>query len=437
MVLDEIFFLEKNDTERSTKLRRCFPRFENYSALLEDTSHKEFVKCAKKRLRKALIDETYIQESEADIGWLRHDQLTLGSRLGKGSLCEVYEVKMIQIPDISQSCGGDPTGIPSEQRVHCSNDFVVKVLRPEIAMKPSMLVACAADLIKEGAIMASLKHENVLSVHAWTPQGLEGYLTGRPDGFFLVLDRLKYTLHDRIEQWREESRKLIFAFKQHGERKVALLQKRLDSLLQLGSAVTYLHSQGVLHRDLKPDNIGFDQNGVLKVYDFDVSRIMPQSSNPDETFELTKHVGSARYMSPECLRGVKYNLKADVYSFGLLCHEVISLDKPYEEIPQEFHVYNICMEGHRPWIPQTWTNGMRALLKSCWSDNIASRPTMEEARMRLEQEIPLTVAKKRAKYSRKTSWFSFSAKGKNEENMAAHVVLCGNDEKMTTFGDSS
>ena len=55
------------------------------------------------------------------------------------------------------------------------------------------------------------------------------------------------------------------------------LDERVDVALQLADAVTYLHSQGILHRDLKPDNIGFDAHGTLKVFDFDVSRRVPSS----------------------------------------------------------------------------------------------------------------------------------------------------------------
>ena len=81
------------------------------------------------------------------------------------------------------------------------------------------------------------------------------------------------------------------------------------------------------------DNIGFEDpsgltssasTGVLKVFDFDVARILPEEDVSKSTlplFQLTKRVGSPRYMSPECARGDAYNEKADVYSFGIVLWE--------------------------------------------------------------------------------------------------------------------
>jgi serine/threonine protein kinase len=391
MVLSNDVFLEKSESMRTTKFIGNFPGHEDYSILPDDVARK-VVKYANKRLKKALIDESYIEKCETNVGWLRHTQLCLGSCVGTGSFSSVYEVTSITSPD---------------RRIHRTNDVVVKVLRPEITARPDVLAACAADLVKEGALMSSLNHENIMSVRAWTPTGLSGFRSGRADAFFLVLDRLKDTLSERLKQWSHESRKLKYAFKQRCQRKTAFLQERLDVLLKLGGAVKYLHSKGILHRDLKPDNIGFDQKGVLKVYDFDVSRIMPESSRPDETFALTKKVGSFRYMSPECAKGEEYNLKADVYSFGLLCHEVISLGKPYEDILPEEHHEMVFYQEHRPWIPASWTQGISSLIRCCWSENIVSRPTIDDAHSILEQEIPLMIAKKEVKYSK--SWFSSGA----------------------------
>merc|ERR1712176_1011532 len=59
--------------------------------------------------------------------------------------------------------------------------------------------------------------------------------------------------------------------------KTELLAERLDVAQQLADAIAYLHSENVLHRDLKPDNIGFDIHGDLKVFDFDIARVCPTS----------------------------------------------------------------------------------------------------------------------------------------------------------------
>jgi serine/threonine protein kinase len=281
-----------------------------------------------------------------------------------------------------------------------------------------MLAACAADLVKEGIIMAALNHRNILSVRAWQSNGIAGYSNGRHDAFFLVLDRLEGTLSDRLQLWKKQQKKISMSLTQRSSKKTELLKERLDVLLQLSDAVKYLHSQGILHRDLKPDNIGFDRDGVLKVFDFDVSRIVPESSVPDETFLLTKRVGSPRYMSPECARGEEYNLKADVYTFGLLCHELISLEKPYDELPSGFHDELVFQEGVRPCVPTSWPWEIQTLLRRSWSDKIAVRPCMEEAHRILQREIPLYIAKQESQSTNKSWAFLF------RNNRTAPVSIC-------------
>merc|ERR1711981_1339117 len=89
--------------------------------------------------------------------------------------------------------------------------------------------------------------------------------------------------------------------------RVELLDERIDVALQLADAIKYLHEQNVIHRDLKPDNIGFDaRSGALKVFDFDIARRVPatraQAENNEEEdddallYRMTRAVGSPRYM---------------------------------------------------------------------------------------------------------------------------------------------
>jgi serine/threonine protein kinase len=83
------------------------------------------------------------------------------------------------------------------------------------------------------------------------------------------------------------------------------LRERSEVLLDLAENIAYFQSQTILHRDLKPCNIGFDHDGVLKLFDFDVSRLVPFCNNPNkEVFWLTQRVRSPRYMSPEVAQGI-------------------------------------------------------------------------------------------------------------------------------------
>jgi serine/threonine protein kinase len=348
----------------------------NTCFLTEDISRR-LVRSATIRLEKSAVMDFVGQNLQVD--GMVHSQLELGERLGQGSFSSVYEIKSLR---------------SKGQKKYDADKLVVKVLRSKLTANPPMLAACAADLVKEGMIMAALNHRNILSVRAWQIDGIAGYSNGRHDAFFLVLDRLEETLSDRLQLCKKQQKKISRSLTHRSSKRNQLLKERLDVLLQLSDAIKYIHSRGILHRDLKPDNIGFDRDGVLKVFDFDVSCVVPESSVPDETFLLSKRVGSPRYISPECARGEQYNLKADVYTFGLLCHELISLEKPYDEILSGFHDELVFHKGVRPYVPTSWPKEIQTLLHRSWSEKVAIRPTMEEAHRILEREIPLYCASK-------------------------------------------
>jgi serine/threonine protein kinase len=348
-----------------------------HSPVIEKEMSKRIVRCANKRIEKSGIID--FCGSSTKIGFLQHSQIDLGDCLGLGSFSSVYEIKSIDSTE-----------------KYDSKKLVVKVLRAKLSAKPPMLAACAADLVKEGMIMATLDHHNVLHAQAWAPTGVPAYINGRHDAFFLVLDRLEETLSDRFSRWIKQSKKINYSWTHRSCKKTSLLKERLDVMIQISAAVKYLHSKNLLHRDLKPDNIGFDRDDVLKVFDFDVARIVPESVVPDECFSLTKRVGSPRYMSPECFRGETYNLKADVYAFGLLAHELISLEKPYNDLPSGRHNELVFFEGVRPCVPTSWPKEIRSLLQRCWSDDVSVRPTMDAAHTILEKELPLMIAPKQA-----------------------------------------
>lgn len=385
-------FLDKTEGLRSSTFIGSFPGVEATSLLSEEMAEK-VVRHAFSRLEKASVTDESIREQEQKVGWLRHSQISLGECLGKGSFSSVYEIKTIKSP---------------KKRIYQGKDLVVKFVREDVIEKPAVLSACAADLFKEGMILSSLCHENVISVKAWTPTGMSGFCSGRADSFFLVLDRLKETLSVRLDHWKQTQSTLKYAISSRMKRKVSFLAERLEVIRSLGEAVKYIQSKGILHRDLKPDNIGFDHNDVLKLYDFDVSRRMPEVFTPDETFAFTKKVGSYRYMSPECAKGEPYNLKSDVYSFSLICHEIISLKKPFEEIRSDLHFEMVFYYGSRPSLPKSWSVPMCSLLQCCWCEDITVRPVMSEVQRRLEAAIPVFLDDKKSQYSR--SWiFSSSA----------------------------
>lgn len=104
------------------------------------------------------------------------------------------------------------------------------------------------------------------------------------------------------------------------------LSLALDYLAQIVAALDAIHSAGVLHRDLKPANVMLRDDGTLALIDFGVARLM------DSATELTGHgeiFGTPYYMSPEQGVGAPVDERADLYSLGVLLHEMLTGRKPY------------------------------------------------------------------------------------------------------------
>lgn len=101
---------------------------------------------------------------------------------------------------------------------------------------------------------------------------------------------------------------------------------RLRKLLEVCDAVHHGHLQGVVHRDLKPQNVLIDERGRVKVIDFGIARSMAKD------LELTDQgivLGTLHYMSPEQLRGGKIDLRTDIYALGVVAFELIAGRRPF------------------------------------------------------------------------------------------------------------
>ena len=101
----------------------------------------------------------------------------------------------------------------------------------------------------------------------------------------------------------------------------------LDILWDVAAALQYAHEQGVIHRDLKPDNILIERPCVCKVSDFGLAKHLDLGMSLTKTGET---VGTPRYMAPEQFRGEKADFTTDIYAYGLLAFELASGRRPFE-----------------------------------------------------------------------------------------------------------
>jgi serine/threonine protein kinase len=377
---------------------------ERATPLLNDDQARRVRRTAEKILKESLSHELYRSTEGTNVTGLRHTQIELGDCLGKGSFSEVYAIKAFH-------------KLTPGQKLN-PQKYVVKLLQSKYVRKPQELAKRAADLAKDGLILASLDHKNLLKVKGWTPTMLTAFESaGRHDSFFLVLEKLQITLDKRIEHWKQKSRNLHFTLLQRGSKKTSFWIERIEVALHLADAIQYFHDRRIIHRDLKPENVGFDSSEVLKLYDFDVARVMPEISliNPDATFQFTRNVGSARYMSPECGLGHEYNRKADVYSFSLLLYELLSLEKPYQNIKSYDHEHAVFQIGARPIIPEEWPSSIRDLLEAGWSQEAKSRPDMQSVYGILLSQAAMAESKS-SESARNKNW-GWSLMGKDPSSV--------------------
>ena len=104
------------------------------------------------------------------------------------------------------------------------------------------------------------------------------------------------------------------------------LRERISVLLQIARGVAHAHSQGVLHRDIKPRNVRVLPDGSVKLMDFGFAKLL------DRDLNLTTKgvaIGTLGYVSPEQFRGEQVDARADVFSFGVLAYELLTGTRPF------------------------------------------------------------------------------------------------------------
>ena len=175
----------------------------------------------------------------------------------------------------------------------------LKTLHHEYAEVPSF----RRRFRQEARAMASLDHQNIVKVYDISQDGEVPFIVveciaGRDVGDLLANRR--------------------------GGRLNEQFTKRMAEQLLL--ALSYAHRRGIIHRDIKPSNILLTQEGSVKVADFGIARIIEEDDAGGAPGEI---VGSARYMSPEQLRGEDATPRSDIYSVGVLLYHCLTGRPPF------------------------------------------------------------------------------------------------------------
>lgn len=317
------------------------------------------------------------------------NDMKIGDLIGYGAFSKVQEVKMVGNCSCYPECSSGSRGCVR------GTHYAVKLLKTSVKRRKDTFEAAAIDLVNESKLLTHLDHKNIIRLHGISDGCLsEAYLD--KNGYFLVLERLDDTLEDMLKRLRIEDRQLkdtsfikrLSCIHRRGpfltdiqkSQRAARLQ---DIALPVASAMQYLHEKQIIYRDLKPSNIGFDANGTPKLFDFGLAREIVENCR-----RMTPSCGSLRYMSPENARSSNYSFPADVYSFGVLLWEVMTLEKPFMEItPSVFHDL-VVKSAFRPRVDgRVGSKSLQSLIRRCWDPSPELRPTFVEVMEILQSEV--------------------------------------------------
>jgi tetratricopeptide (TPR) repeat protein/predicted Ser/Thr protein kinase len=193
----------------------------------------------------------------------------------------------------------------------------LKVIRPELAQYAEVLQRFKQELI----LARQVTHRNVIRI----------FDLGEADG-------IKFITMEYIEG---RDLKSLIREKAKFEPKEAA-----EIIAQVCRALEAAHMEGVIHRDLKPQNIMVDEQGKVSVMDFGIARSMEEvGGGMTQTGAL---MGTIEYMSPEQAKGEKLDARTDLFSLGIIFYETLTGNSPYKADTAMASLYKRLQETPRP-----------------------------------------------------------------------------------------
>jgi eukaryotic-like serine/threonine-protein kinase len=257
--------------------------------------------------------------------------------------------------------------------------FVLKVLRPDLQKDR----AETAALRNEYECGKSLKHPNIIRILDFNVEGQATYVV------------MEYFEHPNLKLWLRG-----------GPQPLAHLGLKI--IEQGAESLFYMHSEGWIHRDVKPDNFLVSEDGVLKLIDFAIS--LKQKTGLGAMFSFGNKIqGTRSYMSPEQIRGKTLDPRSDIYAYACVLFELLTGKPPFTGTTAD-ELLNKHLTGPIPSVQvanDNVTPEFANLLRKMMSKKKEDRPStmyefLKEFRnMRVFKVVPKAPAKIEIKDARK------------------------------------
>jgi len=139
-----------------------------------------------------------------------------------------------------------------------------------------------------------------------------------------------------------------------------------------------LHQHKIIHRDLKSPNILIGRNDIIKISDFGTSRQWSEHSTK------MSFAGTVAWMAPEVIRNEVCNEKVDIWSFGVCVWELLTCEIPYKNVDSSAIIWGVGSNSLQLPIPSSCPEGVKLLVKQCWSAKPRNRPSFRHILMHLD-----------------------------------------------------
>lgn len=269
--------------------------------------------------------------------------------------------------------------------------YALKRLSPRTIRNKKRRTTAVVDLAIESRFLSSIEHPNIVKLRGLAKDEYIGTVD-----FFIVMDKLYETLEDKIHKWSwiKSDLKGSFIVCCRSTRLDALWEERVRVAYDIASALRYLHGLKIIYRDLKPENVGFDIRGDVKIFDFGLAKelkpemiVRDDSIMDDHVYKLTGRTGTLRYMAPEVVNKLPYNHKCDVFSFGIVFWEICAVQHAFSGFNSKEHMTRVVQHGERPNISDDWPCAIKNLIKLCWTESIKERCDFKEIYSVLRKEV--------------------------------------------------